>query len=505
MKRVFIIVLGVLISLILISGGLLKSHLYRMYGGYIELVNPWKFDVQQDLIAITNVSILSPNGNEMLSPKTIIIDDGKIISVSDVNVMPEGATIIDGTNKYLIPGLIDSHVHLRRQPNDLLLYLANGVTHIRHFSGTPNDLELKREIESGRLGPHLYVTSPQLMTSGLLNGWWLEFAAPAVKIVDHDNAEAIVKKMKEIGYDAIKTYDNIDVDTYRVVNKAAQKTGLQLVGHLPRGMVLNDLAVTEQHELAHIEELIKKLQTEFADLGLKDYPNTFANFVASRASEIIGDIIAADMAVNTTLWFSEIVGEQAFNLEALLRALPLEYANPAMLEGSPYTKEFGWLPSRNKFERSSKLSIDEQNTIKAEWNARAEGHMVLFRAMLEAGVTMLAGTDATTHLMVPGFSLHDELASLVRNGMTPAQAIRSATTIPAEYMKSNAGSIQPGKRADLVLLSGNPLIDIANTKSIETVVINGKLLTRKTLDSMLGAVKTANQQSRKFNLETLSI
>lgn len=505
MPRLLMIVLAVLLLLVLTAGGLLKSHLYRIYGGYVEEVDPDIFEVHQTLIAITNVSILSPDGNEMLTSKTVVIDDGQIIDVNDKNLVPEGAKLIDATNKYLIPGLIDSHVHLRKQPNDLLLYLANGVTHIRHLSGTPYDIALKREIEGGRLGPHIYVTSPQLMTLGVLDSLWLEFVAPAVKSISYGNAEHVVKNMKQKGYDAIKTYDDIDIETFRKVNKIAAQEGMQTVGHLPREMTLADLAASEQHELAHIEEVIKKLQKEFANLGLEDYSTNFAKFVESRASEIIDDIISADIAINTTLWFSEIVGEQAFNLEAQLRNLPLEYANPAMLEGSPYTKEFGWLPGRNKFERSLELSADERDTIQSNWNARAEGHMVLFRAMLRANIKFLAGTDATTSLMIPGFSLHDELASLVRHGMTPAEAIRAATITPAEYMKSNAGIIAIGKRADLVLLSENPLAYIGNTKSIEAVVINGKLLTRKTLDSILSTLKTANDQSRKFNLETLSI
>lgn len=492
--------LVLLLVLALLALALVKSHVHRIFGGYVERVDPGAFRVERARIAITGVGVLSPDGENMLEDRTVVIEGGRIVSVEEGSRPIDAARLVDGRGKFLIPGLVDAHVHLRKQPNDLLLYVANGVTHVRHFSGTEADLEMRREIENGRIGPRLYVTSPLLFTAGPVSGWFAEFTEPRFNVRRAADAEAVVRTMAAAGYDALKTYADIDLDVYGAINRAAAEIGMHTVGHLPAGLRLEELAVTEQREIAHIEELVKPLQIEYRASGGRDYGNEFPEFVAGRADAIIDDLLANDITVNSTLWLMEAVGQQAFDLKAALRALPLEYANPAMVEGSPYVPAVGWLPGRNQFESPSDSSPETRARIERSWEARAEAHRVLHRRMVERGVRIVAGTDATSHLVIAGFSLHDELESLVRNGMTPAQALRAATATPAALMGSDAGAIKPGRRADLVLLSGNPLDDIENTTSIEAVVVDGRLLDRKMLDRMLAAVREAHAASRKFDL-----
>lgn len=479
---------------------LIKAHVYRIYGGRVQLVDPTQFETQILPTAITHVSVLSPDGEKMLGDRVVILDQGKIISVSQVTPALDGMLVIDGSGKFLIPGLIDSHVHLRRQPNDLLLYIANGVTHIRNMSGSKRDLALRDELEEGRIGPHMYVASPMLFTSGRLSGWYTVLTGPWRNVGNAKHAKAVVLSLAEAGYDALKTYYNIDIDTYRAINKAAKEIGLYTTGHLPEDMKLDELRTTDQREIAHIEEIIKKLQNEFTAADIGDYSDEFPSFVEGREDAIIDDLLANDLTVNSTLWFMEIVGKQAFDLENQLKSIPLEYANPGMVEGSPYVL-VGWLPGRNKFEVTDEVTPEKKIAIERSWEARAEAHRVLFRKMVRRGVRVIAGTDATVNLVIPGFSLHNELESLTRNGMTPAQSLRAATATPARLMKSNEGIIEAGRRADLVLLTENPLTDITNTKTIEAVILGGRYLDRERLDEMLESVKEANASSRKFDLE----
>ncbi len=486
----------VIASLLALS--LVKIHIHRIYGGLVERVDHTQFQAETQLIAIKDVSVLSPNGEEMLEGRTVVIDEGKILEISDGEA-PAGARIINGEGKFLIPGLIDSHVHLRRQPNDLLLYIANGVTQVRDLAGSKEDIALRREIENGRIGPKIYVASPLLFTASKIEGWGNQLIGPRLNVGNAKRAEKVVAGLVDDGYDALKTYANMDVDTYRAVNKAAAEIGIHTVGHLPFDLTLDELAITQQQELAHIEEIIKPLQGEYAALGVDNYNEEFPEFVSRRADAIIDDLLANDITVNSTLWLSEVIGEQAFDLESWLTKLPLEYANPAMVEGSPYVK-VGWLPGRNQFEQPRDTPAAEREDIEGAWLARAEAHRVLYKKMVERGVRIIAGTDATTHLMIAGFSLHEELESLTRNGMTPAQAIRAATATPAKLMKRNSGVIDAGRPADLVLLSANPLEDINNTRNIDAVFQNGRLMDRVLLDQMLEAVKDAHASSRKFDL-----
>ena len=492
----------VLVPLLLIGAGLavVKSHSHRVYGGYVQRVDPAPFAVAREHFAITGVSVLDPAGDEMLPDRTVVVDRGRIVSVARASDVPADARVIDGRGRYLVPGLVDAHVHLRKQPNDLLLYIANGVTHVRDLAGSEADLALREALRGERIGPRLTVASPLLFSGGPVKSRWEAFVSPRMSAGAAADAEALVASLIDAGYDAIKTYADLDLDTYRAINRAAAARGLHTVGHLPDGFDLAELATTHQRELAHVEELIKGLQREFRTLARDDYSTAFPGFVMARADAIIDDLLANDITVNSTLWLADVVGDQVFDLPDALRRIELEYANPAMVEGSPYVAAMGWLPETNMFVAPADTSADEEARIRGLWAAREAAHRVLCRRMVERGVRITAGTDATSHLAIAGFSLHDELASLVECGMTPADALRAATSVPAALMHSEAGSIAPGRRADLILLSANPLEDIRHTRRIEAVVADGRYLDRATLDKLLAAVREAHAASRKFDL-----
>jgi len=202
----------------------------------------------------------------------------------------------------------------------------------------------------------------------------------------------------------------------------------------------------------------------------------------------------------------ESITDQFRDLEATLRSVPIEYANPGLVEGTidagfDAGYKVGWLPGYNQFEPASDASEESLKEDDIYWEARETAHHILLKAMTLRGVNFVAGTDSGGNLVVPGFSMHDELRSLNRGGMSPAQTLASATINPAELMNSNAGIIEAGRRADLLILNENPLINIENTRTIDTVIANGRVHRRDQLDAMLAAVKDANERSRKVNID----
>ena len=393
-------------------------------------------------------------------------------------------------------------MHLLKSPNDLLLYVANGVTHVRDLGGPKTRLSLRAEIEQGdRIGPKLFVASPPINTKDLLEGAFFELISFHKTTRSVDQAERLVKKYAEQGYDAIKTY-HLDMPSYRAVNKLAAELDVPTTGHFPLTMELGELAVTQQNEVAHLEEIVRVLIREFGSIHEQGSDAFFAH-VEARSDAIIDDLLANDITVNSVLWFMENIHDQFGDLEAALKDVAIEYANPGLVEGTQDSDQYkvGWLPGYNQFEAETKPNTSAYQKSDEFWRARETAHHILLRAMVRRGVKIVAGTDSGGNLVVPGFSLHDELASLQRGGMSTSQALASATRVPAELMRSNAGWIAAGRRADLVLLNKNPLVAIENTKTIESVILNGRVFTREQLDAMLAAVVQANDNSRKINID----
>ncbi len=481
-----------------------KSNVNFIYGSHTEVVDSTVFTRPMELTAITEVNILSPDGQTMLPNHTVVVDGGKIISVTVGGTIPFNARVINGYGKYLIPGLVDSHMHLLKSPNDLLLYVANGVTHVRDLGGSPERLKLREEIEQGRVGPRLFVTSPPIDSWSYFKGVFMEFITFHKNTHSVEDAKSMVKEFVEQGYDAIKTY-HLDMPSYRAVNKLAAELGIPTIGHLPLTLELSELAVTQQTEIAHIEEIVRVLIREFGSINEKG-SEAFYAYVEARCDEIIDDLLANDITVNTVLRYSESFYNQFSNLEMVLKQIPIEYANPGLVEGTEEVAGYkvGWLPGYNQFEAVSDINEEGYKRNEIFWKAYAQAHHILLKAMVRRGVHLIAGTDSGGNLVVPGFALHDELDSLNASGMSTAQALTTATVNPAKLMRSNAGVIDVGRRADLVLLNKNPLVDIGNTRTIDTVILNGRVFGRNQLDAMLAAVKQANDNSRKVNIDKYS-
>lgn len=472
-------------------------QLDRFAGAGTTVVDPAGFSATTGPTAITNAHVLSGDGTAMLAGQTVVFDESGILAVGEAVDVPAGARVVDGSGLYLIPGLVDAHVHLKQSPNDLLVYVAAGVTGVREMSGSAEHLKWRDQINAGRLGPRMFVASEKLESWDWLPGHFQRWTRNRINVHRPGDAAGIVKSLAGEGFDAVKLGSILDAGTYREIDRAASEAGIPVVGHFPESMSLEALLASGQGELAHIEEIAKALNAEFGYFG-RSNGDEYLAFVRKRSDDVAAGLVESDIAVVSSLWLIESIATQKVAPAEVVATIELRYANPGLVEGTPLSR--GWLPGNNAYEVGPDASDAERAAQEAYWTTFAAAHHILLRAMRDRGVRLMAGTDANTAGVVPGFSLHDELESLVDAGLSPAQALHAATSVPARRMGHASGKIAPGLRADMVLLRANPLQDIANTRSIQGVVLNGRLLDRSRLDAILKAVEDANNKSRNVAL-----
>lgn len=480
---------------------LANQNMVQIYGGNTEMVDYDKFSTPNKAVCINNVNILSPDGNAFIPNQTVCIENGVIISIDSISQKSKDVTNINGEGKFLIPGLIDSHVHLFKSPNDLLLYVANGVTEVREMIGEEDHLKWREEIRDGRIGPDMYIASPRLGSFGLIEGWWMKWTQGFNNIRDAKEAESMVKQYASEGYDAVKVYSYLNKESYEAINKVAISEGLDVVGHVPFSLELTDVLNSNQSELAHLEEVMNAFRREFGKFDNQEGANNFLAYVEKRSKEIAPELIENDISITTTLWLTKSFVRQKFELQKVLEEVELVYENPGISEWDKMIPQgLGWLPEVNRYKLSENLTAEDKSWLKIFWYTYGHACQVILKNLSAAGVDIMAGTDTNLPPTVPGFSLHDELITMNNAGMSTSQVLQSATSIPANWLGSNTGKIKQGNKANLVILEENPLENIANTRKINTVFLNGRILDRTLLDKMLESVKTANDSSRKKDI-----
>jgi len=482
--------------------GAISSYLFidreltRMYGGLTEPADPVVADAGTRDYVLVNVSVLAPEGDRFLPDRNVVIRDGQIRAIGNTTTSPGEIPTLDGRGMYLVPGFTDSHVHLWESENDLLLYVANGVTQVRDMNSLPVNLRWRDEIEGGRIGPDIFAVAPQFATFGPMEGAFVGWVQHKTIVRTADQVDAAVKDYVAEGYDALKASSYLDRDGYIALSAAAAEHNIPLVGHLPMAIGLEDLWASNQSEVAHVEEFVKALDREFGGYSA-DTAEDFLAFVRERSDGVADRMMAHDISVTSTLELVDSFHRQKSDLNTELTAAKLTYENPGISEGTIITSRgMGWLPQVNIYRWPEGLDAERQARSRLYWQAYAEAQHILFEAFLARGVPILAGTDANVPVRVPGFSLHEEMEALQAAGMSPAEILASATTLPAKFMASGTGEIAEGRKANLVLLRDNPLEEIGATESIEMVIVGGRALDRQDLDALLDSVRTANDNSR---------
>jgi hypothetical protein len=450
--------------------------------GHISKLDHQVYQQKVKPTVIVNVNVLSEDGSSMLSNRNVYLDEGLISRITTGQVTESDYHQIDGSNKFLIPGLMDSHVHLKDNPNDLLVFAAYGITYVREMSGNKRNLAWREDIENGRLGPKIYVTSSKVTTPDGIYQRGKALFRNRIPLDDRDDAEKLVKQLIVDGFDAVKVSSSLSKEVYEALSEIVRNKPIDIVGHIPNTIALQDLWRSEQRELAHIEELSKSLDKEFGHYKVSNAAE-YLNYVRQRSGNVAAKLKQLNFAVGSTIWYINSIPKQALELDSFITGLDLSLANPKYVSR--------WQPGENYFELDPSLKANSKNieATKIYWDTYVEAMQIVLRELLKYEVTILAGTDTMNSLVAPGISLHHELEALVQAGMSPAQALQSATVAPARWMQVNTGSIKAGFQADLVLLDANPLADITHTTSINSVILSGQVINKKKVNQILSDVR----------------
>ena len=431
--------------------------------------------------AIDGVTVVPMTSDTLLRETTVLVRDGRIVAIGPAAGvrLPPDARRIDGRGKFLIPGLADMHTHLYSDdevpdsvaPYELGVMVANGVTAARLMIGTPEHLGLRRQIEAGRIvGPQLWVASPQFTG---------EAGANARVVTTPEAARAAVREVQEAGYEFIKLTTAISRPVYDAIADEGGRRKIRIIGHVdPQVGVPRAIAAGQQIE--HLDGYFEAVLADSAPMRISI--SNYAIFKPSNweSLDYIDDAkvrAIAEATARAGIWSTPTLAifNTAFGLgesDSAMRRRPDWTMIPPRVRAL-------YLGARTKYWRNAATEARRARYV-ATRNR-------LTRLIAANGGRLLAGSDTPEWLMAYGWTLHRELEHFVAAGLTPYQALETATRNPAEFLgvADEWGTIEAGKRADLVLVSGNPLADIRHIARIEAVAIGGRWLPRPELDRMV--------------------
>jgi imidazolonepropionase-like amidohydrolase len=444
-------------------------------------------------LLVRHATIVDVAEGRTVPDQAIAVRGGDIVAVGpDASVSARFTEVeaLDASGKFVMPGLWDMHMHFGGGPElieenkDLLpVYVAYGVTSVRDAAADISDsvLQWRSEVASGSLlGPTIYTSGPKLEGYDPLWKGTIEVGTPA-------EVDAALDRLQGMKVDFIKITDNtLKPDIFLYAVKAAKARGLKTSAHTPYALAILEAAEAGLSSVEHIDYLIKAGSPQEAEIGAAyaagkltygEASNRFVEtFDPDYARGVYKELAATGLAVTPTL-----------NMGRILAYLDREdhSSDPALaLIGPGLRKTYEW-----RVERAAKAAPDEVAARHLEYELSAK----VLPMLRDAGIAILAGTDAgyLNSFNYPGQGLHDELQRYVEAGLTPAEALASATlTGPAFLGHSDRyGAVAQGKTADLLLLDANPLEDISATRGIHAVILKGRLLDRMALDRLLADTK----------------
>ena len=428
----------------------------------------------EEPIAFTNVNVVPMDRERILADHTVVVANGRIEEVGPAAhvQVPEGSRTIDSRGKYLMPGLADMHVH-PVHPDQLLLFLANGVTTIRNMHGGPKYLEWKKRITDGKfLAPFVYTTGP------FIDGKPDRGIPGGVLVDTPQEARRAVIDQKTAGYDHIKVLGGLSRETYDAVIDEAAKQGLQVVGHVPPAVGLDHVVRAGQRSIEHMDGIAAAAQKDDSPLtdssinnrtNRKAYYEAWKHINVAKVRRIAEALVAKGTWVCPTLvpMQSDPMPDE---VESFLQRPEVRFVWPETIEywkAAPFPEEL--------------VQVLRDGI---------EGRMLAVKSLHETGVRLVLGTDSPAGFVLHGFGTLRELEILVEAALTPYEAIEMATRNAAELVGASDefGTVAVGRRADLILLEANPLNDVSNVAKRAGVMVRGRWYTQAELDAKLDSL-----------------
>jgi imidazolonepropionase-like amidohydrolase len=426
-------------------------------------------------VAFVGVDVVPMDSERVLRNQTVVVRDGRIVAVGPAGrtSVPADAQRVEGRGRYLMPGLAEMHAHIpgpqdpRFTENVLFLYVSNGVTFARGMLGHPSHLELRERAERGDLiAPTIYTSGPSF------NG----NSAPTP-----ETAERMVREQKAAGYDFLKLHPGLSRPVFDRIVATAREVGIEFAGHVSQDVGLGRTLEVSQASVDHLDGYMEMLvpagaatdgiASGFFGLGLVHLaePARIAG-VAERTRE------AGVWNVPTQSLIENLASTEA--PEAMAQGPGMRYMPRQTVEG--------WVTAMRNFQSNPAFDAAAAR----RW---VDLRRQLIRGLHEAGAGLLLGSDAPQIFNVPGFAIHPEMRMMVASGMTPYEVLVTGTRNPAIFLGTpdEFGTVQVGRRADLILLEANPLADIANVERRAGVMVRGRWLPESEIRERLEAIAAA--------------
>ncbi len=433
--------------------------------------------ISASAILISNVGIIDVRTGTIIENRQVVVDSGKISKISEsVSNAESYTTTIDGTGKFLMPGLAEMHAHIPQPSNSnpgivdetLFLYLSNGITTIRGMLGHPSHLELREKAKKNEIvSPRIYTSSPSL------NGNSIKTEQEAIEKVT---------AYKKAGYDFLKIHPGIKLEVFDAAVKAAKELNMPFAGHVPVDVGVRHAMESGYASIDHVDGFLEGLVPQSANVN----PNENGFFGYSFTS--LADVDEIDNLVSLSKdnkvwivstqslferWFAPITADE------LLKEPEMKYMAKSTLDN--------WKRRKAQYTETNDFSVEQ-------WEKFNEIRKELMFKLQENGYGMLLGSDAPQLFNVPGFSIHHEIEGMEKAGLTPLEIIQSGTINPAIYFgnENNYGEVKEGLSADLILLNSNPLNNLKALQDISGVMVRGKWLSKEAIESKLADIAIRN-------------
>ncbi len=400
-----------------------------------------------EAVAFTNVNVVPMDSERVLTDQTVLVERGRIRrlgSAAEARV-PAGVTTVDGSGKYLMPGLAEMHGHMPGGDVEemvMFLYVANGVTTVRGMLGLDGHLELRRKANAGEIvAPTLYLAGPSF------NGNSVSSPKQAVQKV---------RTQKEQGWDLLKIHPGLTVPEYDAMAMTAHEVGIRFGGHVPADVGLEHAIYMGQETFDHLD-------------GFIEYLNAFDEPIdRGRLDELVTMVKDASAWVVPTMVLWDVVVIGRGNAQVMANYPEMRYWPkrniPRVVEGVE-----GWIGRHARRAQRAQANPDAADL----W---AGNRLEVLKALSDGGVGILMGTDSPQLFSVPGFSLHREMQAMAEAGMSPYEILVTGTRAVGEYFRRSDtfGTVAVGRRADLILLNSNPLDDVGNVADRAGVMVRGR-------------------------------